>query len=119
MTSRDFQQRWRERREADARIAQLGLGGLDEGDYAPSTLDRLARMPEEHVVRMHWMADLFGVGERLEGDADFQRDVGAACANCGRTGDCHRAFADPAGLTRAAAAEFCPNVPAYRRAARD
>lgn len=108
---------WQDRRRADAEIAALGLGDLEETAFGHASLRDLAQMPEEQVARMHWMAGLFGAEDRLVHDAEFQRDVGLACARCGQTARCHSEFADPAGLTPAEAASFCPNSGAYRRAA--
>lgn len=108
---------WQSRRQTEAEIAALGLGGLGETDFGASSVFALAQLPEEQLLRMHWIAGLLGAADPLAHDADLQRDAGLTCAGCSEIDRCHAAFADPSGPTASEAADFCPNAEIYRRAA--
>ncbi|WP_156169159.1 hypothetical protein [Wenxinia marina] len=109
---------WRDQRRVEAEIAALTMGEMTDLSLGRADLMHLARMPEEQIARMHWVADLFGAGRALADDPRMQREVGLTCAGCGQTARCHAAFADPAGMTASEAEVFCPNAPTYRQAGR-
>jgi hypothetical protein len=104
-------------RRAVREVDTLSERDLHELGLSRDEARAFARIPPEVTARVARMASVYGLGaDDIQHDIPGYRALVAACATCGRAGECRDRLEDAARLTPADMA-FCPNAATFGRLA--